>query len=73
MIDFDKHFSPNKDLDIDKIAGRILWRKNDFTTGVIVICILVFDGKSIEITKEDLDKERLTALIEGLNPPRGRV
>ncbi len=73
VIDFNKHFSSNKDLDIDKIVGRILQRKNDFALGDIVMCILVFDEKSIEITKEDLDKKKLTALIEGLNPPRGRA
>jgi len=73
VIDFDKHFLPDRILDAEKIAGRILWRKENFTMGAIVECILVFRGNYIKITKNDLEKEKLISLIEGLNPPQGRV
>lgn len=73
VIDFDKHFVDGRQLVVDKVVGRIMMRKKDFITGVIVMCILVHDGKFTEITKEDLDSDRLRTLIERLNPPQGRV
>lgn len=73
VIDFDKHFVDGRQLVVDKVVGRIMMRKKDFITGVIVMCILVHDGKYTEITKEDLDSDRLRTLIERLNPPQGRV
>lgn len=69
IIDFNEHFDIKTLLDIDKIAGRLMWRKTDFQTGKIKECYLVFGEKSIKITIKHLaDKTKLSEYLKGLMP-----
>jgi len=38
-------------------AKRISWRRNNFESGVIKECYVIYNGKAIKITKENARKE----------------
>lgn len=73
VIDFDKHFTNGKPLNVEKIVGRILWRKKDFESKKIKECFLVYQGQSVKITLKQINKDTLKDIIKRLNPPQGRA
>ncbi len=73
VIDFDKHFTNGKPLNVEKIVGRILWRKKDFESKKIKECFLVYQGQSVKITLKQMNKDTLKDIIKRLNPPQGRA
>jgi hypothetical protein len=68
IIDFNKHFDTTKTINVEKTVGRIIWRKMDFDNGKIKECYIVYGNKSVKITKYDMEKNKLIALIKGLLP-----
>ncbi|MDY0207938.1 MAG: phage minor head protein [Pseudomonas sp.] len=68
IIDFNEHFDTSRPLDVNKVVGKILNRSNDFTSGRVVECWLVFGEKSIVVTAKDLNRSALVNLIKGLMP-----
>ncbi len=68
IIDFNKHFNVTKPINVQKITGRIIWRRSDFETGRIKECYIIFGENAIRITKNDIERDRLTNLIKGLMP-----
>jgi hypothetical protein len=69
IIDFNKHFVAKKILNINKIAGNLMWRKTDFETGRVKECYLIYRDKSIRIIKEHLnDRDSLSDYLKGLMP-----
>lgn len=70
IIDFNKHFSIKKPLNIDAIVGRILWRTKDFNNDNIVQLYFVFGKKALMIDKTLIDKKKLYTLIKGLMPDK---
>ena len=68
IIDFNQHFNRERNIDVSKISGRLLWRQSDFEVKRIEECILVFRENIVKITSSDLTKEKLQQLIKGLMP-----
>jgi len=68
IIDFNAHFDTSRPLDVNKVVGKILNRSNDFTSGRVIECWLVFGEKSIVLTAKDINRSALVNLIKGLMP-----
>lgn len=68
IIDFNKHFDPQKPIKLEKISGNIKWRAIDFMDNKIKECYVVFGKKHVKITKENFIKNNIREILEGLMP-----
>ena len=68
VIDFNKHFDPKKQINLEKVAGNIEWRIKDFMDDKIKECYIVFGKKHVKLTKDNFIKNNIRETLEGLMP-----
>lgn len=67
IIDLDKNFS-NRNINIHKLARKITWRKDDFASGRIVECYVVYKGKYVVIKEEDILMDKTYTILQKIKP-----
>lgn len=67
IIDLDMHMK-DKTLKVRDLARYIDWRRNDFESGTIKNCYVIYKGRAIKIGKADMGRDKLQAILKQLEP-----
>lgn len=67
IIDLDMHMK-DKTLKVRDLARYIDWRRNDFESGTIKNCYVIYKGRAIKIGKTDMGRDKLQAILKQLEP-----
>lgn len=67
VIDLDMNMK-NKHFRTADIAKYINWRRNDFDKGIIKECYVIYNGKAVKITKDNIDNDSIITEIKTIKP-----
>ena len=67
IIDLDKQMR-NKHFRLNDIAKYLNWRKSDFTRGIIEECYIIYNDRSVLITKDNIEKESIIEVLKTIKP-----
>ena len=65
VIDLDKNMHR---FNVKRLATHLQWRQKDFENGVIERCYVIYSGKSVVITADDIARKRVADILETLKP-----
>ena len=58
----------NKHFRLNDIAKYLNWRKSDFTRGIIEECYIIYNDRSVLITKDNIEKESIIEVLKTIKP-----
>ena len=67
VIDLDMHMK-EKMLKVRDLARYIDWRKDDFKSGTIQDCYVIYHGRTVKIGKSDKGRDRIQEILKQLEP-----
>ena len=65
VIDLDMNI---RTLNIKRLTSHLYWRNSDFASNIIKRCYVIYRNQAIVITKDDMDKNKITEKLEKLQP-----
>ena len=65
VIDLDMNI---RTLNIKRLTSHLYWRNSDFASNIIKRCYVIYINQAIVITKDDMDKNKITEKLEKLQP-----